>query len=639
MKTGTSLKALSVATLGVFVAPALAEADTASEIKALKARLQQLETQVAKQSQEAKEAKAQARHATNVANAAKGEVVKGDPKFASLPPVFVSLKNGLTIETADGDYNFHIGGRVHVAGSAVSEPLNGYNSQVGIRRARIQVEGKAKSWFYKAQYDFGATTTTIYPGLRLDNNSTVINTLYGNTYVTQSNQVLQGIRDFYFGYQGPLTAFPYAKNPAFIIVGNQFEPFSLEAVTSSNYIDLAERSMATDVFSPARHIGAAIGGYGDNWSAKAGIFSTSPEDANINPARFFAQNGVLQYTVPFPSTTGSSTRANWWSNWGGANYFDVTGRLTYAPIRDEHNLLHVGISGRYHQVNQATGFNDDRVLVLGNRSRSEDFFSGQQLLGTPDLSCGVNVQPIALVTPAGTLSTSTGAGGCTKNVETLNAEFFGSYGPFSLQGEYYASWYNRSSNALLRDTAVQVVNPANGLINPNATYFNPGGTSLFFSGYYAQAQYWLTGEEKVSAYRTDDKAGASFRQIRVKQPLSAGGWGAWGLTGRLSSVDLNYGPYSGQNLYNALWWTQNAPGIPTATRVALWNRIANAGVSGGLQQNVTVGLNWLPEEGIQIQANWTRVVNLKAPLNEIAAQSYYSGRHPNLFQIMTKVYW
>jgi hypothetical protein len=59
---------------------------------------------------------------------------------------------------------------------------------------------------------------------------------------------------------------------------------------------------------------------------------------------------------------------------------------------------------------------------------SEDFFSGRQLLGTPDLSCGVNTQPIPLVTPLGTLSTSTGAGHCTKNVDTLN-EFFGSYGP------------------------------------------------------------------------------------------------------------------------------------------------------------------------------------------------------------------
>jgi phosphate-selective porin OprO/OprP len=119
---------------------------------------------------------------------------------------------------------------------------------------------------------------------------------------------------------------------------------------------------------------------------------------------------------------------------------------------------------------------------------SEDFFSGRQLLGTPDISCGVNTQPIPLVTPLGTLSTSTGAGHCTKNVDTLN-EFIGSYGPFSLQGEYYASWYNRDRNALLRDTAAQVVNTATGAINLNATYFNPGGTSLSFSGYYVQAQY------------------------------------------------------------------------------------------------------------------------------------------------------
>ncbi len=648
MRLQISRQALVVAAFDIAVClpgPA-ARADTLSELRELKAqivaqqkqmaaqqkRLQQLETLVAKQSGQTREAKAQAKHATNVANAAALKSAVNAP-----PPVFVSLRNGLLIGTEDGDYTFRVGGRVHIAGSSVTDPLNGYSGHAGVRRARLQVEGKAKDWFYKAQYDFAGTTTTIFNGLRIDSSTTTgVNALYGQSYISQGNYLLQGIRDMYFGYQGSATRLPFTKDPAFVVIGSQFEPFSLEAVTSSNYIDLAERSLAADVFSPARHVGAAAGAYSDAWSIKGGVFTTSMEDANLNPAK------AVPATFGVPKYLGN----NWWSHSGGGNYFDITGRATYALYRTEHDLLHVGVSGRYHQVNTATGYNDDRVLVLGNRGRSEDFFSGQQLLGTPDLSCGVVAQPIPFAFRGVTLSTSNITGGCTKNVESVNFELAASHGPFSLQAEYYGSWYNRDGSKLLQNTLRQVVDPATGRIASDATFFNPGGTSNFFSGYYVQGQYWLTGEEKASAYKTDDKSGASFRQLAIKRPLSAGGWGALGLIARLSSVDLNNGPYQGANLYNLLYLAQTSPAFAgansaatAANRARAVNYIANSGVNGGLQQNVTVGLNWLPEEGIWIQANWTRVMDLKAPLNLIQTNSYYSGAHPSLFQLMAKVYW
>ncbi len=647
MKFQISKQALIIAAFDIaFTFPNFAHADALSELRALKAqmaeqqrqmaaqhkRLKELERVVEKQSQQTREAKAEAKHATNVVQAA---AVKGAPNAP--PPVFVSLKNGLLIGTVDGDYIFRVGGRVHVAGSAVTDPLNGYSGHGGIRRGRLQVEGKAKDWFYKAQYDFAGTTTTIYNGLRIDSPTTSgVNGLYGQSYISQGNYVLQGIRDMYFGYQGPATRLPFTKEPAFVMIGSQFEPFSLEAVTSSNYIDLAERALPTDVFSPARHVGAAVGAYGDLWSFKGGVFTTSMEDANLNPGK--AVPGV--YGVP--KYLGN----NWWAQSAGGNYFDITGRATYALYRTEHDLLHVGVSGRYHQVNTATAYNDDRVLALGNRGRSEDFFSGQQLLGTPDMSCGVVAEPVPFVVRGVTLSTSSTAGKCTKDVETINFELAASHGPFSLQAEYYGSWYNRDRSKLLQNTFRQVVDPRTGGVPASATFFNPGGASNFFSGYYIQGQYWLTGEEKVSAYKTDDKAGASFRQINIKQPLSAGGWGALGLIARLSSVDLNNGPYQGSNLYNMLYWAQTSPMLAgpnaaatAANRARAQNYIANAGVNGGFQQNVTLGVNWLPEEGIWIQANWTRVMDLKAPLNLITTSSYYSGAHPSLFQLMAKVYW
>ena len=61
--------------------------------------------------------------------------------------------------------------------------------------------------------------------------------------------------------------------------------------------------------------------------------------------------------------------------------------------------------------------------------------------------------------------------------------------------------------------------------------------------------YFLTGESKAAAYQVDNNSnGGSFRQIQIKHPLSAGGWGAFALTARLSEVNLNSGPYQGSYL-------------------------------------------------------------------------------------------
>ena len=64
------------------------------------------------------------------------------------------------------------------------------------------------------------------------------------------------------------------------MVGSMFEPFSIEAINSSKYRDFIERSLAVDTFQPDRHIGLAVGAYGDDWTFKGGIFSTSFGDAS-----------------------------------------------------------------------------------------------------------------------------------------------------------------------------------------------------------------------------------------------------------------------------------------------------------------------------------------------------------------------
>jgi phosphate-selective porin OprO/OprP len=584
--------------LGAFLTATGAEA--AADASAIEARLRALEAEIAKLRKEARAARAQAQAAakaakseTNVANAAQSRSEKSRSEKSSPPPVFVSFRNGIFVETEDKAYSFKVGGRIIVDGGGVTQPLNGFSNQVGFRQIRLEVEGKAAHiWFYKLQYDFA-----------------------GTPQITGNNQVLGGIRDFYFGVEPQGWTPPFSTHPIYLMVGSMFEPFSLEATQSTKYRSTIERAMAVDAIAPARHIGAAIGAYGDNWSVKTGVFSVSMQDASINPA----QNTPALWGIP--------TAARWQST-GGGQYVDVTGRATYAPIKDEHSLLHIGVSGRYHRPNDSTGNSNDQVLRLGNRIRSEANILGQGLLGTPDLSCG----SYTLGGLFGFIPTSAAVYPCTRDVTSYGVEMAGAYGPFDFQAEYLATDYHRNMDNVLQARA-------SGL-------FAPGGSSHHFSGYYVYGQYWLTGEERAAAYDVKDKNGANFGEIKIKKPVSEGGFGAFALVARYSALDLNSGPYSGTGLANLLAYTTFVAPNPVAAAF-----VADAGVAGGRQENVTAGFNWFPERGIHLQFNWTHVLHVSAPLNDYQLTAfpggqlpgrqgfYMNGANPDLFEARAQVYW
>lgn len=557
----------AAAASSIAMAVALISAGAQASTESIEARLRQLEAlqrmqagEIAKLRKQVQAAKAATQKATKEVNAAKEEPDPNAPPPP--PPIFVSLKSGLLVETEDKAYSFKVGGRIFVDGGGISQPLNGLSNQVGIRQARLEVVGKAAGiWFYKLSYDFAGTLSII-----------------------GANQTLGGIRDAYLGIQPPLLTLPFTKDPAYLMIGNMFEPFSLSQQSPILYHELIERPLPVDTFSPSRHIGLAVGAYGDDWSAKFGIFSTSVEDRTLTPAP-----GV-------PALWGIPRGFPWVAT-GGSQYFDIAGRLTYAPIKDEHSLVHFGVSGRYHQVNDATGANDDRVLNLGARIKSEAFILNQTLLGTPDLSCGTITAPV----PTNVFNASNYAAKCTKNVETFDVEFAAAHGPFSIQGEYIGSRYNRDRAAIDQAFYLASVNPATAALNPTGIPLVPLGGSAYFSGYYVQASYWLTGEERAQSYDVANKNGAAFTQLGIKNPLSAGGLGAWGVAVRFSSVDLNNGPFEGNRLAGLLALAAVTANRPLATVVA------NTGIV--------------------------------APLNGNLNQSYSTGAHPNLIEMRAKVYF
>lgn len=95
--------------------------------------------------------------------------------------------------------------------------------------------------------------------------------------------------------------------------------------------------------------------------------------------------------------------------------------------------------------------------------------------------------------------------------------------------------------------------------------------SLSFPGWYAQASWSLTGEQRKYSPATGVPGG-----LTPEHPVSDGGWGAWELAMRYSSLDLN-----------------------------------DADINGGFERNVSVGVNWYPEKPLKFMLDGIRVLPVR----------------------------
>jgi phosphate-selective porin OprO and OprP len=140
---------------------------------------------------------------------------------------------------------------------------------------------------------------------------------------------------------------------------------------------------------------------------------------------------------------------------------------------------------------------------------------------------------------------STGALANVSGAQVYSGEAAATYGGLFLQGEYF--WYNIDRGAL------------------------PGLSNVKFDGGYAQAAYVLTGET-----HTYNSAAAAYNGVAPANPfsLSSGGWGAWEIAGRVSTVNLN-------------------------DQLAIAN-----GVAGGRQTIYTAGLNWYVSRNVRFMFNY-----------------------------------
>ena len=262
-----------------------------------------------------------------------------------------------------------------------------------------------------------------------------------------------------------------------LTVGNMKEPFSLDQLISDNATLFTERSLA-DAFAPARNVGFAAGRHGEDWTLTASVFGGN------------ANTGVSDEGVA------------------------ATARATYAPIRSDDRVVHLGLAGSVRDLPR-----DGRGLSLS--SRSEAFLFQREFVDTGDIRDASGIGRIGL--------------------EAAWRE-----GPFLVQAEYIRTTVERFGAA----------SPAQ------------------FQGGYVQASLVLNGPGR--AYALAPEYGATYAIFSgVKVPdaarVSRGGLGVFEIGARFSAIDLD-----------------------------------DAGIRGGIERDVTLGLNWYPDRNIRLMADYVR---------------------------------
>lgn len=278
-------------------------------------------------------------------------------------------------------------------------------------------------------------------------------------------------------------------------VGNQKAPLSLEHLTNDRFLPFLERSVAYDAFVETSNNGFMPGVL---------LFDTFAD------CRGTWAVGVFKNTRSFAAYNV------------GSDEHELDGRVTYLPVDDPAGraLVHVGLGASFRDLDDNRQRFRSRMSVRNSPSELAPTVADTGIIfGNHQ---GMVIPEVAAVS-----------------------------GPFSFQGEYYASWL---SGAELPAGIARV----------------PVGT-VFFQGLTAEAHYFLTGES-----REYDRETGTFGRVvpcsnaRWRRGCGLEGLGAWQVALRYSYLDLD-----------------------------------NKGIEGGTVHDLTLGLNWFLNPNLKIQWNYS----------------------------------
>jgi phosphate-selective porin OprO and OprP len=250
--------------------------------------------------------------------------------------------------------------------------------------------------------------------------------------------------------------------------------------------------------------------FGGTLAIEGGIMDlpyTLDEATSSNDIMFMerASSGIIATNIAagdFRSTVG----ARWFNEtfWAGAY---ATGPTTGAI----HSASSINPPGTTEQLGAVARV---AAQLINTKDYSLHLGGNAEWLINPPHNLIANTQTLTLsdrpelrIDPTTLISTGAMAG--VSGAQVYSAEAAGTIGSLYLQGEYF--WYNVDRGFL-------------------------GLPSVKFQGGYAQAGYILTGET-----RKYNPGSASYGGVVPTNPfsLSGGGWGAWEIAGRVSTVDLN----------------------------------------------------------------------------------------------------
>jgi phosphate-selective porin OprO/OprP len=403
--------------------------------------------------------------------------------------------NGLEFYSPGKEFYAHVGGRTQFDNIGLGSPNNaaamtnigsgssGLQDATDFRRARLRMEGTLWGQIdYCMEYNFvnaftapsgTASSVPAVPSIGTggvpDSNGNYSRTLQGALSNTvQPVDLWWNIREV-----------PVLGN---VQIGNMKEPFNLERLESSRYLDFLERNYAGDAFISPSANGFAPGIMAWNWS----------------------DNKRMTYAVGFFKNVTNGFAYNI-----GDGQDEVAGRVTWLPYYDQanngRNFVHLGMGMCQRGVDNG---------LIRYRSRGD-------LRNGPDA-----------VLPAWADTGFIGG----EYQQILNPELMIQRGPLFIQAEYTGNW---TQNATIFPGGAIPLNTSPVAAPGSAT--NVG--SLYYWGGYIQAMYFLTGEHRIYDYQ---KAlvgrvipNENFFALRNSNRRILWGRGAWQVGYRANYLNLN----------------------------------------------------------------------------------------------------
>lgn len=414
--------------------------------------------------------------------------------------MYGTWNHGVEFRSPNRDFYFHVGGRTQIDSVALNGPPSGlintspntaqFQDAVDFRRVRLRAEGSMYELFdWCSEINFVNTATMQDPTAAGPQVPAGGIGNYGSNVQVLQNRTFNIINptDLWFNFR----RVPLLGN---LQIGNMKEPFNLERLESSRYLDFMERHFSSDAFISPSANGFAPGIMAWNWS----------------------ENRRMTYAV---GVFKNVTNGNVFNIGDGQG--EWAGRITYLPWYDEpangRNFMHFGVGVCQRAI-------DNKLIRYRVRG---------------DLRNG----PDGLLTA---WADTNYIGGQYQMI--VNPEFMYQRGPLFVQAEYTGNW---TTDAV----AFPAGTGSNGAPPNGDPHSVPGATnlgSLYYWGGYCQVMYFLTGEHRIYDYqkalvgRVIPIENAFW--VRGRNGRRIFGTGAWQVGYRLNYLDLNQKGVNGGTL-------------------------------------------------------------------------------------------